>query len=128
METQMKCVCLCIAGALAALVVRRNSQEFAALIGIAVISITGVLLLELLDPVLTFAQSLQEKAKLSRGVYLPVLKTLAISLIGETGKNICEDAGEKTIGGVLQLSSGIAAFYVMLPLLQSLLDLLDQIL
>lgn len=128
MDTQLKCVCLCIAGALVSLVVRRNSQEFAALIGIGVILMTGVFVLQLLDPVMTFAQSLQEKAKLSRGVYIPVLKTLAIGLIGEIGKNICEDAGEKAIGGVLQLSSGIAAFYVMLPLLQSLLDLLDQIL
>ena len=53
---------------------------------------------------------------------------MAIGLLAETGKNICEDAGEKTIGSALEFSAGIAALYVMLPLLQSVLDLLERIL
>ena len=90
MDTVVKCAGLAVAGSILALVVRKQSGEFAAL--------------------------------------SPVLKTLAIGFLTETGKNICEDAGEKTIGGVLQFCGSVASFYVMLPLLQSVLDLLERIL
>ncbi len=128
MDTMMKCAALAAAGAILALVVRKQSSEFAALVSLAVILMIGLLALELMKPVLTFARSLQDKANIGEGVMSPVLKTLAIGILTEIGKNICEDAGEKTIAGVLQLSGSIAAFYVMLPLLQSVLDLMEQIL
>lgn len=128
MDVVMKCAGLAVTGAILTLVVRKQSGEFAALVSLAVVLMLGVLALELMKPVLVFARSLQEKAQIGEGVMAPVVKTLAIGFLTETGKNICEDAGEKTIGGVLQLSGGIAAFYVMLPLLQSVLDLLAQIL
>ncbi len=128
MDTVIKCAGLAVAGAILTLVVRKQSSEFAALVSLAVVLMISVLALQLLKPVLAFAQSLQDSAQLGEGVMAPVIKTLAIGFLTETGKNICEDAGEKTIGGVLQFAGGIAAFYVMLPLLQSVLDLLNQIL
>lgn len=128
MDTVVKCAGLAVAGSILALVVRKQSGEFAALISIAVVLMVSILALELMSPVLTFARSLQDKAQLGEGVVSPVLKTLAIGFLTETGKNICEDAGEKTIGGVLQFCGSVTSFYVMLPLLQSVLDLLDRIL
>ncbi len=124
----MKCSALAVAGALLALAVRRQSGEFAALVGLAAVVMIARLTLELMQPVLTFVRSLQEQAALSEGVLSPVIKTLAIGFLTETGKNICEDAGEKTVAGVLQMSGSVAAYYVMLPLLQSVLELLEALL
>lgn len=128
MDTVMKCSALAVAGALLALAVRRQSGEFAALVGLAAVVMIARLTLELMQPVLTFVRSLQEQAALSEGVLSPVIKTLAIGFLTETGKNICEDAGEKTVAGVLQMSGSVAAYYVMLPLLQSVLELLEALL
>ena len=55
-------------------------------------------------------------------------KAVAIGFLTEMGKGICEDAGEKTIGSALELSGAAAAFYVLLPLMQSVLDLMEEIL
>lgn len=128
MDTVIKCAALAVAGAILSLVVRKQSGEFAALLSLAVVLMIGALTLELMQPVLTFADSLQNRVQLGEGVMAPVIKTLAIGFLTETGKNICEDAGEKTIAGVLQLTGGVAAFYVILPLLESVLELLEQIL
>lgn len=127
MDTVMKCVGLAAAGAVLNLTVRRQSGEYGALVAMAVVLAITLLVLELMEPVLTFAQSLQRQAGLSQGVTAPVIKCLAIGFLTELGKNICEDAGEKTIGGVLQLAGGIAGFYVMLPLLQSVLELMGEL-
>lgn len=126
MDTILKCAGIAVAGAILSLVVRRQSGEFAALLSVAVVLMLTLLALEFMDPVLAFADTLQETAHLGEGVMAPVVKSLAIGFVTETGKNICEDAGEKTIGGVLQLAGGIGAFYVMLPLMQSVLDLISQ--
>jgi stage III sporulation protein AD len=128
METAGKCAALAVAGALAAMLVRRDSAAFASLVGIAALAAMGVLALELMRPVMAFAESLRERAGLSRGLVAPVVKTMAIGFLSETGGSICEDAGEKTMAGALKLSCGIAAFYVLLPLMQSVLDLMEGLL
>ena len=128
METVMKGAALAVTGALLALTVKRHSGEFGALVSIAAALMIGVLTLELMRPVMTFAQSVRDKAGLSGGLFSPVIKTLAIGLVTEFGANLCEDAGEKAVASALRLCGGAAAFYALLPLLQSVLDLLDQIL
>lgn len=128
MDTVFKCVAVAVAGALLALVVRQKSGEFAALVSLGAVLAVFLLGMEFLKPVLTFADTLKETAQLQEGAISPVMKTLAIGIVTETGKNICEDAGEKTVAGALQMAGGIAAFYVLLPLLGSVLDLLGQML
>lgn len=128
MDTAIKCAALAVAGAIAALTVRRDGGTFAVLIGIAVLTMMGVLILELLKPVTAFAENLRDTAGIGRGLFEPVVKTVAIGFLTEMGKGICEDAGEKTIGSALELSGAAAAFYVLLPLMQSVLDLMEEIL
>ena len=122
----MKCTALALAGAFLSLTLRKRAEEFSVLIGIAVLTMMGVLTLELLKPVMTFAEALQDRAKLSRGLMAPVIKTLAVGLLTRLGTGICEDAGEKALGQALSLAGGAAAFYCLLPLLQGVLDLLDR--
>lgn len=128
MDMVWKCAGIAVLGAILALTVRKQSAEFAVLVSMATAAALGILALELLSPVLSFARTLQETAELGEGAVAPVMKTLAIGLVTELGKNICEDAGEKTLGSVLGLAGGLGAFYVMLPLMGSVLELLRQML
>ena len=128
METILKCAGIAVAGAVLSLIVRKQSGEFGALVGLLAVVLVTLLALEFLQPVLAFAEDLRDTAKLGEGVVAPVMKTLAIGFVTETGKNLCEDAGEKTLGSVLQLAGGLGAFYVLLPLMGSVLDLLEEML
>lgn len=128
METILKCAGIAVTGAVLSLIVRKQSGEFGALVGILAVVLVSLLALELLQPVLAFAEDLRDRAKLGEGVLAPVMKTLAIGFVTETGKNLCEDAGEKTLGSVLRLAGGLGAFYVLLPLMGSVLELLEEML
>ena len=128
METILKCAGIAVAGAVLSLIVRKQSSEFGALVGLLAVVLVTLLALEFLQPVLAFAEELRDTAKLGEGVVAPVMKTLAIGFVTETGKNLCEDAGEKTLGSVLQLAGGLGAFYVLLPLMGSVLELLEEML
>lgn len=128
MDTVMKCAAVAVLGALLSLVVRQKSGEFAALVTMGAVLALLFFGMEFLKPVLQFADTLKQTAGLQEGAVGPVMKTLAIGFVTETGKNICEDAGEKTVAGALQMAGGIGAFYVLLPLLGSVLELLEQML
>ena len=68
--------------------------------------------------------------KLSDGTkYVPViLKTLGIAYVTEFTSAICQDAGEKSISGKVELAGKIAIFFSALPVFTSLLDLLNSLL
>ena len=128
MDTVLKCAGIAVMGAILALVTKKHSGEFAVLLTISVVLIITTLALGILKPVLGFVESLQDTAELGDGMVGPVIRTLAIGFLTETGKNICEEAGEKTVGSVLSLAGSIGALYVLLPLLQGVLDLLESLL
>ena len=60
--------------------------------------------------------------------YFPViLKVLGIAYITEFASAICQDAGEKSIAGKIELAGKVAIFFAALPVFVSLLDLLDNL-
>ena len=61
--------------------------------------------------------------------YVPViLKALGIAYITDFTAALCQDAGEKSIAGKVELAGKIAIFFTAVPVFQSLLDLMDSLL
>lgn len=128
MEVVYRCAGVAVVGALLSLVTKKHSGEFGVLLTISVVLVLFTMVLGLIQPVLSFVCSLQETAELGEGLMGPVIKTLAMGILTETGKGIAEEAGEKTVGSVLALAGSIGGLYVLLPLLQGMLDLLETLL
>lgn len=128
METVYRCAGVAVLGAVLSLVTKRNSGEFGVLLSISVLLLISTMVLELVKPVLGFVESLQDTAAMGDGLVEPVMKTLAIGFLTEAGKGIAEEAGEKAVGSVLSLAGSVGALYVLLPLLQGVLDLLETLL
>ena len=128
MDILLKCVGLGITGAVLGLLTRKNAGEFGVLISVAVVVLVTVTVLGLMKPVLQFVYTLKDRAQLGNGMVSPVMKTLAMGYLCQTGKNICEEAGEKTVAGVIALAGSVAAIYVLLPLMESVLTLMEQML
>lgn len=128
MDTIFRCVGIAVIGALLTLITKKQSGEFAVLVTLAVVVLLGGMLLGLIKPVLSFFEQMGERAKLSEEMVQPVVRTLAIGFLTQCGKNICEEAGEKTVGQLLSTMGSIAAVYVLLPLMEGVLTLLEQLL
>lgn len=124
----MKYAALAVVGAILCLLTRKEAATFGTLVSVSVVLILAAAVLTFLRPVMTFAQSLKELSGLGSGVMVPVVKALGIGFLTEIGKNICSDAGESAISGALGLLGGVAGIYVLLPLMESVLELIQRIL
>lgn len=128
MDTLVKCAGIAVVGAILCLMTRKQSGEFGVMASLGAGILVITLGLSFFRPLMDFSRSLQETASLGSTTTGPVYKALAMGFLTEIGANICEDAGEKSIASVLRLSGGVAAVYVLLPLMEQLLSMLRSML
>ncbi|MBQ7345644.1 MAG: hypothetical protein IJW45_06235 [Oscillospiraceae bacterium] len=89
------------------------------IVGIAISYIT---------PVIGFIQQLRTLAQLDDQMLEILLKIVGIGMVGEIASMICVDSGNSALGRSLQLLSTAVILWMSLPMLQKLLDLLQDIL
>lgn len=87
----------------------------------------GVLVLYL-EPVLTFLHTLAAVGKLQEGMIRLLIKAIGIGLTGEIAAAICTDAGNAAMGKLMKLLTSGAILYLSIPLFQTLLSLVQEIL
>ena len=56
------------------------------------------------------------------------MKCVAIGLITKAAADLCRDGSQTAMAGAVELGGTAAALFVSLPLLQTLLDLLEKLL
>lgn len=60
--------------------------------------------------------------------YFPIIvKSLGIAYLTEFTAALCEDAGEKSIAGKVELAGKIAVFFTALPVFDSLIEMLNHL-
>lgn len=79
-------------------------------------------------PVMDFIQRLQSISHLDTAFGQALLKAVGIGLVTEIAVLICNDSGNAAMGKALQLASTILVLWLSLPLMESLLDLVEGIL
>lgn len=128
MDMIIKCAAVAMVGAILSLVTKKQVPALGTLVSLAVVLILCSTVMGFLKPVMGFADSLRSFAGLEHTLLLPVIKALGIGFLTEMGKNICTDAGESAIAGVLGMAGGVAGVYVMLPLMEGVLELMERLL
>ena len=81
-----------------------------------------------LSPVIEFIQELRSIAHLDDQMLEILLKIVGIGMVGGVASMVCVDSGDSALGRSLQLLSTAVILWMSLPLLQKLLDLLQDIL
>ena len=120
------------AGAFFALVLfvtlSKQAKDMAIILSIGVCCMVGVIAFSYLQPVVSFLQILQEKTGVDGAFFQILIKAVGIALLGETASMICTDAGNSSLGKILQVLSSAVILWLSLPLLEKLLDLVDGVL
>jgi stage III sporulation protein AD len=80
-----------------------------------------------LKPVMEFIQRLQTIGNLDDGYGQILLKSVGIGLVTEIAILICNDSGNSALGKSLQIAGIILVLFLSLPLMESLLELLERI-
>ena len=128
METAYRIAALAIVTAVLCVLLRQSSRPLALLVTLA--ACVGMLLLglELLTPVRTVARQLQRLSGLSDAVTGPRWTVVGIGLLTQAASAVCSDAGESALAKTVEVSGSLLALYAALPLLSSVLSLLEQLL
>lgn len=105
-----------------------QGKQIGTLLIMAVCCILGVLALSYLEPVIGFIRRLSGMGHLDNGMLGILLKVVGIGLISEIAGLICTDSGNAALGKALQLVSAAVILRMSIPLLEQLLELLEQIL
>ena len=80
------------------------------------------------ESVLAFIEKIQSVGDLDASHMEVVLKATGIGLLGEITSLICMDAGNATLGKSIKVLTTIVILCLAIPMLETLLDLLDSIL
>lgn len=80
-----------------------------------------------IEPVFAFIGKLQELGNLDMNVLRIILKAVGISLVAEIAALVCQDSGNAALGKAVQIFATVAVLWISLPLMESLMSLLQKI-
>lgn len=110
------------------LILARQGKDISVLLTIAVCCMVVTAAVTYLNPVVVFFDKLESIGQLDSGMLTILLKAVGIGLLSEITSLICADAGNAALGKTLQIFASAVILWISIPLLTSLLDLVEEIL
>ena len=124
----LKLAAIAVTAALCATVVRKTVPE----ISVVMVLAAGVLLLtaalDAMGSVTAVMNDLADTAGLSPAILSPVLKTAGIAVLTHIAAEVCRDAKEGGLAAFLEVAGSALALLVALPLLQTVLSMITELL
>ena len=109
-------------------VVSPHNKELGLLLTLAVCCMVAAAAGRFIQPVIGFLDTLQQVGDLDSSYLGILLKVVGIGFLSEIAALVCADAGNATLGKTLQMLSACVILWLSIPLLNSLLDLIQDIL
>lgn len=106
----------------------KSGKDISILLTLCVCATVAVASISFLKPVITFVQKIAKIGQLDDGLLSTMLKVVGIGLIAELCTLVCKDAGNESMGKILQILSSCAVLWLSIPVFEELLSLLDKIL
>ena len=128
MEDYIKICAGVIMAVILGIALSKRSADVAMVLSILVCCMILTAMAGFLEPVMDFLRELQQIAQLDGQMVEILLKAVGIGLISEIAALICADSGSGALGkGLIILASAVILF-LCLPLMRSLLELMNEIL
>lgn len=124
MEIVIKLAVVALVAALCTLLIKSKNSEQAFLLGTASAVIICLSAMKFLGDIVDFLRKLIDLSNVSSAVFLPVVKCIGIAIVSKLVCELCKDAGQAGIASAVEYFGAVAAVYISLPLLETILDLL----
>ncbi len=128
MENIGKIAALAVTAALCAVVVRRQSPELGLVIGLTAGAVILAYSMTALTGIVEMMQTLADTAGLSPAILKPMVKTVGIGILTHLAAQVCRDAKETAIAAFVEMAGACAALLMCLPLMESVLAMVEQLL
>ncbi len=111
-----------------ALAVGKQEKDISVLLSMAVCCLAGVVAISYLEPVVDLMRELGELGEVSGNTLGILMKAVGIALVSEIAGMLCSDAGNGSLGKMLQMLGSAAILYLSIPIFRGLLTLIQEIL
>ena len=115
-------------GALVAGLLRQEKSELYIFAVIAAGALILIIILSSLTEVISQFGMLIGKSGVDESLFAGVLKIIGIGYITEYASALCNDYGVTSIGNKLQLSGKVAIFFMTMPIMVNLVDVISEML
>ena len=106
----------------------RYGKDMSVVLTMAVCAMALTAMVTFLQPIISFIQKLRTIADLDENLLSVIIKAVGIGLLSEICSLICSDAGNASMGKVLQVLSAVVVLWLSIPVFEKLLTLLNTIL
>ncbi len=117
---------IAVSGMIMVSLVRVFKPEFAIYIVIAIVIVILILCVTQLTAVFQFLKSVYDEMSYGKDFFPIIIKVLVVAYLADFTTQLCNDAGEKSIGSKVELAGKIIIFYLSLPILVSILELVNS--
>ena len=104
----------------------KTERDISAVMGIVALCIAACAAVTILNPVLNYLVELQRLFHLPDDLISILLKAVGIALVAELSASICADAGNASLGKMLQILGGAAVLTLSVPMFRTLMTILKE--
>lgn len=117
-----------ICGVLISAIVKGYKPEFATYVVIATVLIIFGIVIYKLTYVFEYLGEIYNQISYGKNFFPIIIKVLAVAYIADFTAQICRDSGETAIAGKVELAGKVMIFYLALPVLMAVMDLINKML
>lgn len=128
MDTFLQVTAGVLLTAVLGLVLSKQNKDMTVLLTAAVCCMVLLAVVTFLEPVLSFIKQLQAIGQLDSDIMRILFKAVGIGVICEVASTICTDSGNSALGKAVQMLATAVILWISLPLMQSLLEMVENIL
>lgn len=119
---------IALIGVIATQTIKTIKPDFAIYIVLVTVIIIFSLAVDKLMAVFAFIEDIYGNITYGKTFFPIIIKVLAVAYIADFTAQICKDSGEGAIAGKVELAGKIMIFYLAIPILVAILELINSIL
>lgn len=124
----LKIAALALTGVILAALMKGVNKEFSIYIILATVILVFFTIIDKLAEIFTFLEGIYDDISYGRTFFPIILKVLAVAYITDFTAQLCKDSGEGAIGTKVELAGKIVIFYLAMPILTAILELIGTLL
>lgn len=128
MDLFLKSAACALIATILGLILSKHSKESSVLICIIACCIIATAVTTYLQPTFEFIDKLQRMSSMNSDILEILVKSTGIAILSEMVSTICTDAGNAALGKTLQLLATAVILCLSIPLLNTLIELIEKIL
>ena len=128
MEQYWQGIVLSLLAVIVIIVVGHQNRDMSTVLTLVCCCAIGILAFSFLQPVINFVDKLRLLCKIDQELFNILMKAVGIGLVGEIAGLVCVDAGNASMGKIIQLLTTCVMLWICIPLMEAMVELVSSIL